>query len=332
MLSNLNLNLNILTLTLTLALLILTPRTEATATTRPYKNTTFIGSHDAPFSGPLPQQNQNLNITAQLNLGIRFLQGQTHLSLDKSHLELCHSSCLLEDGGPLVDFLTLVKTWLDGEGQGEVVTLLLTNGDNVDVGMFADAFVESGLDQVAFVPESAEADTEWPGVEEMVEMEKRVVVFLGASFPLSCLVHLVLYGVLPAPYNQPASLIQKLDYNANATQTPYILDEFSHYFETPFDVTDGSFPNCSIDRPTGINPDNRMYIVNHFLDVEILGIKVPDRAHASRTNAVHGDGSIMAQAQLCAGLYGRVPNVVLLDFVDQGGVIEAQELLNRYGS
>lgn len=75
-----------------------------------------------------------------------------------------------------------------------------------------------------------------------------------------------------------------------------------------------------------------MYIVNHFLDVEILGVKVPDRAHAARTNAVHGDGSIMAQAQRCAGLYGRVPNVVLLDFVDQGGVIEAQELLNRYGS
>lgn len=78
----------------------------------------------------------------------------------------------------MVEFLALVKTWLDGEGRGEVVTLLLTNGDNVEVGRFADAFVESGLDQVAFVPDGAE----WPGVEEMVEMGKRVVVFLGESF------------------------------------------------------------------------------------------------------------------------------------------------------
>lgn len=118
------------------------------------------------------------------------------------------------------------------------------------------------------------------------------------------------------------------DYGANPSNIPYILDEFAYFFETPFGETNPSFPNCSIDRPPGATADNRMYIVNHFLNVEILGIKVPDRIRAARTNAVRGNGSIGAQAELCEGLHGRGPNVVLVDFVDQGEVIEAQRMLN----
>ena len=310
----------ILTLLLTLTLTLKT-------TAKPYTNITFIGSHDAPFTGSLPQQNQNLNVTAQLDLGIRFLQGQTHLSLgldaptdtdDKQKLDLCHSSCLLEDAGPLVDFLNLVKNWLDQkENKKEVVTLLLTNGDRVDVGVFARAFEESSLDQLAFVPGSGLALDEWPSVEAMVDMGKRVVVFLGT---------------LPAPpVSSPVCHITLMstggDYNANISTTPYILDEFTYFFETPFDVTDARFSNCSVDRPPGANPDHRMYIVNHFLDVDILGVKVPDRAHADRTNAVEGEGGIVQNARRCAGLYGRVPNVVLLDFVDKGEAIKAQRIL-----
>ena len=70
-----------------------------------------------------------------------------------------------------------------------------------------------------------------------------------------------------------------------------------------------------------------MYIVNHFLDVDILGVKVPDRAHADKTNAVHGESGIVTQARRCEGVYGWVPNVVLLDFVDRGDVITAQGVL-----
>ena len=65
-----------------------------------------------------------------------------------------------------------------------------------------------------------------------------------------------------------------------------------------------------------------------MLNVEILGITVPDRVHAARTNAARGNGSIGAQAELCSGLYGRGPNVVLVDFVDQGEIMEAQRALN----
>lgn len=71
-----------------------------------------------------------------------------------------------------------------------------------------------------------------------------------------------------------------------------------------------------------------MYIVNHFLDIEIFGILIPDRERADQTNAATGDGSITDQTKLCRGLYGRPPNVVLLDFVDQGEAMKAQRMLN----
>lgn len=73
-----------------------------------------------------------------------------------------------------------------------------------------------------------------------------------------------------------------------------------------------------------------MYIVNHFLDVDIFGATVPNRGAADHTNAATGDGSIGAQAKECAALYNHRPNVVLADFVDKGQVIKAQDQLNGF--
>lgn len=75
-----------------------------------------------------------------------------------------------------------------------------------------------------------------------------------------------------------------------------------------------------------------MYIVNHFLDYDILGIDIPDKDAASTTNAISGTGSIGAQADLCISLYDRAPNGILLDWVDYGDPIGAQDLLNGVSS
>lgn len=150
--------------------------------TRSYSNVTFVGSHDSPFVGPLPQQNQNIDITAQLDMGIRFLQAQTHHSLeDDSVLELCHTSCLLEDAGTLKSFLGTVKHWLDAN-TNDAVTLLLTNGDSVDITEFGNTFASSGIDSYAFVPSSSPgtlAIDEWPTIGDLISSGKRLVVFLG---------------------------------------------------------------------------------------------------------------------------------------------------------
>ncbi|RAL00519.1 uncharacterized protein BO80DRAFT_356784 [Aspergillus ibericus CBS 121593] len=265
---------------------------------RKYSNVTQVGAHDSPFVGLLLSDNQNLNVTGQLDLGVRFLQGQTHKSLVDDTILLCHTSCLLEDAGTLESYLATVKTWLDSNPD-EVVTLLLTNDDSLPVAQFGDVFTSAGLKDYAFVPSSSPstlAIDAWPTLRELIGNGTRLVAFL--------------------------------DYGADASTVPYILDEFAYFFETPYDVTDATFSNCSIDRPAGASATGRMYIVNHFLDVDILGILIPDRERAPETNAVSGSGSIGAQSDLCESMYGRLPNFLLLDFVDQGEPIAAQSALN----
>jgi hypothetical protein len=56
-----------------------------------------------------------------------------------------------------------------------------------------------------------------------------------------------------------------------------------------------------------------MMIVNHFLDLDIFGILIPDNAADAKTNAATGTGSIGAQADLCISTWGRSPNFILVD-------------------
>lgn len=148
--------------------------------TRSYSNITFVGSHDSAFVGPLPQQNQNIDIKAQLDMGIRYLQVQTHRSiLDGNIIELCHTSCLLEDAGTLKSFLTTIKNWLD-TNPNEVVSLLLTNGDSIAITEFGDTFSGSGIDNYAYVPfANPLLISDWPTLGDMISRGKRLVVFLG---------------------------------------------------------------------------------------------------------------------------------------------------------
>jgi hypothetical protein len=81
-----------------------------------------------------------------------------------------------------------------------------------------------------------------------------------------------------------------------------------------------------LDRPANTGPDGKMYIVNHFLDVEILpDVLVPDKAAAGTTNSA---ADIEKQMSLCEGIYGRPPNVVLVDWCDEGQVFSAQDQSN----
>ncbi|KAI4139833.1 MAG: hypothetical protein L6R39_006088 [Caloplaca ligustica] len=253
---------------------------------RKYSNITFIGAHDSPFVGDSPADNQDLSITDQLDTGIRYLQAQTHVNAFKI-LSLCHTNCFLNDAGSLTSYLKTIKTWLD-KNPTEIVSLLLTNGDRLDPAKFDTAFKAAELDGYAYVPpaDAPLALDKWPTLGDMIAAKTRLVVFLD-------------YGAKP--------------------DVPYILDQFAYYFETPFDTTDPAFNQCAIDRPPNASPDGRMYVLNHYLDKELLGgifddVLIPDRDAAPTTN---GEESIRAQVGLCEGLYHRKPNVVLLDFVDK---------------
>lgn len=64
-----------------------------------------------------------------------------------------------------------------------------------------------------------------------------------------------------------------------------------------------------------------MYMINHFLDTTILGqaIFVPNKAKLNETNAETGSGSIGFHVSNCNALYGRNPNIILLDYYDSNG-------------
>lgn len=263
---------------------------------RKYSNITFIGAHDSPFVGDSPADNQALSLTDQLDSGIRYLQAQTHVNPFKT-LSLCHTNCFLNDAGPLTSYLSTIKTWLD-KNPNEVLTLLLTNGERLDPKEFDAAFKSTGLDKYAYTPPTAPLPFDrWSTLGDLIHSKTRLIVFL--------------------------------DYDAKPT-VPYILDQFAYYFETPFDTTDAAFNQCKIDRPPKASPDGRMYVVNHYLDKEVMGgifsdVLVPDREAAAKTNGVESVGN---QVGVCEGLYRRKPNVVLMDFVGRG-VDEVQRELNR---
>lgn len=147
---------------------------------RKYSNLTFIGTHDSAFVGPLLAQNQIKSITEQLNGGIRYLQSQTHYV--DNVLKMCHTSCALEDAGPVEKYLREVKTWMDANPR-DVVTLLLVNGDKVPMSTFDDVFKKVGLDQISFKPDRALsplATSAWPTIGDMITSGQRLVTFIGA--------------------------------------------------------------------------------------------------------------------------------------------------------
>ena len=305
---------------------------------RRYDNISQIGTHGSPFWGVTPAHNQNLGIRMQLDAGIRFLQAQTHKSPIYGQMKTCHTSCLVEDAGTLEDFLLKVKDWLLAPGhEREVVTLLLTNGDYVDVGAYEDVFRKVDIEDLLYMPEKkgltlrkreqpvplpakgmskpaaglpplqphAPGEQQWPKLGEMIKSGERLVVFL--------------------------------DYGAKPSKVPYILDEFDHFWEGPFDTVDPEFDQCAIDRPV-LTPQNkervhkRMYIVNHYLDTKILGWLVPNRRDAHRTNALEGKNGIKKQVELCLNAHsGRWPRAVLVDYFDVGEVRRAEAWMNGLG-
>jgi len=270
---------------------------------RLYSNITFIGTHDSAFVGDLPTQNQEKSVTDQLNGGIRFMTAQTHMFAGM--LMMCHTSCALEDSGLVEDYLSEVKAWMDNN-PSDVVTLLLTNGDNVVMSTFDALFQKVGLAGYGFKPSTSPnplAMSAWPTLGDMINSGQRLVTFI--------------------------------DYGADEKTVPYLLDEFNYYFETPYDTTDPTFNECKIDRANKVDADGKssMYIVNHFLDTQLidigsLNVLVPDKKDAARTNSPTGSGSIGAQADLCQSLYGRYPNVVLIDFFGRGDPLTAQNTMN----
>ncbi|KAL9601303.1 MAG: hypothetical protein Q9219_002598 [cf. Caloplaca sp. 3 TL-2023] len=259
--------------------------------TRRYSNVTEVAAHNSPFvASNNAAANQALGVADQLNDGIRMLQGQTH-SVNGT-IYYCHTSCDLLNAGTAENYFANIVGWVKKHPY-DVVTLLIGNGDLVKVDDYVAPLQSSGLANYAYIPAKVPMGTDdWPTLSELILRQKRVVIFM--------------------------------DYNANQTSVPYVLDQFSHMWETPFSPTNRSFP-CTQQRPPGLSmqdAEQRMYLANHNLNTELtlLGksILVVTVSLLNETNNASGPGSLGAMADDCNERWARPPNFLLVDYYNVG--------------
>lgn len=243
---------------------------------RKYSNITEVCAHNSPFVRPdNAASNQYLDVTSQLNDGIRMLQGQVHFVNDT--LFYCHTSCDLLNAGTVEDYLITFYGWIASHPY-DVVTLLFSNSNRVEPRYFADALRSAGLERFIYSPPKTKMTLdEWPTLGELILNGKRVVVFM--------------------------------DYGADQSEVPYILDEFAYMWETPFSPTDTSFP-CTVGRPPGLSENqsrNMLYLANHNLNVRFMlgpaSFLLPNTVEIDQTNGINGTASLGLATERCTGEY-----------------------------
>ncbi|GAO52628.1 hypothetical protein G7K_6700-t1 [Saitoella complicata NRRL Y-17804] len=257
---------------------------HASLCSRSYSNITYLGAHNSYAAVPNSvASNQLVNVTTQLNDGIRLLQNQAHQNnetgSDGVGISLCHTSCDLLDGGTIEEYLTEVVAWLEANPD-EVITILWVNSDNLSPSLYATVYESTNLSAYTYSPPTSLTTlSDLPTLSSLIGNNTRVITFM--------------------------------DSNADASIVDYILPEWDFVFETAYDSTDATFP-CDLDRPSGGTSDGKLYLVNHYLDTEIISsVLIPDTAALDTTN---GYASLQANYEGCYALYSRPPNFVLLDY------------------
>lgn len=243
---------------------------------RKYSNITYVAAHNSPFVAPNNvAANQEYGVISQLSDGIRMIQGQTHMV--NNTIFYCHTSCDLLNVGTAESYFANITGWIQSHPY-DVVSILIGNGDLVDVGNYTQPLEASGLSKWAYTPPKIPMGIDdWPTLSEMILTQKRAVIFM--------------------------------DYQANQTKVPFILDEFSQIWETPFSPTNDTFP-CTQQRPPGLShldAEKRMYMANHNLNTEVsfagTSLLVPTTPLLNQTNAINGTGSLGLMANNCAGKF-----------------------------
>ncbi|GAB7364882.1 hypothetical protein MBLNU230_g5673t1 [Neophaeotheca triangularis] len=272
---------------------------------RQYSNITEVCAHNSAFDVENnAASNQELGIIQQLNDGVRMIQGETRL--ENGTIYMCHSSCDLLNAGPWQTELETIVRWLEANPY-DVVTVLIVNSMYLGVGNYTSAIENSGIREYLYEPEYIpQHRDQWPTLGEMIISGKRVVMFM--------------------------------DYQANQQKVPYILNEFTHMWETPFSPTNESFP-CTQQRPPNLPEEaareRYMYLANHNLNTAIslssfgLGgadtggdtgaILIPTTSELNNTNAQGYDrGMLGAMNRDCTEMWDRPPNFLLVDYYNVG--------------
>jgi len=279
-----------------------------------WSSVVHLGAHDSPFvrskeNGFSVSGNQYFDVKVQLDAGIRLLQGQIHKEDGKTRL--CHSSCKLFDGGLLENYLKKVREWMD-QYTSEVVTILLVNNDKIPAKTIKEAFDKADLTRLTYAPptQPALSPTGWPTLQQLITAQRRIIAFTSTS--------------------------------ADIKNVPWLLDEFSYIFETPFEVPDPSRFTCAAHRPGSVSGQEKLQqalqtripFMNRFLYANIFDSKVgkflsggeaykPNDTYVATLN---GDkpgmpGNLKQGLTHCMTEYKRVGGFVLVDFFNEVGIL-----------
>lgn len=209
------------------------------------------------------------------------------------------------DAGKLSTWLSEIKDWLDAN-PNDVVTVLLVNSDDATASDLHSEFEAAGVNNYTYTPTSqTSAPSSWPTLQELISKGTRLMTFVAS-----------------------------LDSN---TVAPYLMDEFTFIWETPYNVDTPSNFSCLPDRPDSFKGNlksalssNQLPLMNHFLyESSILGIQTPNASYVSTTNAPSGGvGNLGTAADTCKAAYGSPPTFILVDFFDKGPAIRTVDNLN----
>ncbi|KAN0062028.1 hypothetical protein ACQY0O_006023 [Thecaphora frezii] len=230
-------------------------------------------------------QDQFKSIDQQLDDGIRLLHlegrpfGQASND-SASGLSLCVANCTVRSWGSLEASLQRIAQWLDGNPI-DVLTLLLSNPDKVDVGRWDAAFQQTRLAQRAFKPAIPSlSHSQWPTYGDLIGNNTRLVVLL--------------------------------DQGADATRHAYLLDLDSNVWQNAQQQTTVPF-DCSVARGTpAAGKLGLLYHTKYRSDGE--GLERDDGSVAT-VNSADGASGVVSGYRNCtaAHSYDERPTFVLVN-------------------
>ena len=225
---------------------------------------------------------------------------------DLAMWRLCHSNCLLYDGGSLLDWLSGIKGWLDAHPD-DVVTVVLVNSDNADAPTLNSIFTAANITNYAYTPPNAQsAPKAWPTLNDLIAQDKRLMVFIADLAP------------------------------ASNTVAPYLMNEFTFIFENNYDNVHPTDFSCQPNRPSTLENNiplalqsNYLPFMNHFRYDNTNGIEIPSVENVQTTNAASGGaGNLGDAAANCTAAWHRAPAFILVDFYFVGTPLGVVDSLN----
>lgn len=236
-----------------------------------YNEVAYLTTHNAFNSSQdnfnLP--NQNLNITGQLDMGVRAFMLDVYNWFGNT--VVYHGSAILGTN-TLEEELMKIKGFLDNHPT-EVVTIILecyVSANDIEAEMNL-----TGLLPYAYEHQSG---TEWPTLQEMIDSNKRCVVFSDVD-------------------------------DASSSQGWYHY-MWTNMVETHFSNNDISDFSCDFNRGDSIN---NLFILNHFLTNGLLGTGLE-----AESEIVNSNPFFINRALQCQQEKAKFPNFVTVDFVELG--------------